>query len=556
MDFKIKKYQILLIVVWYLFTFWLWSTPYQGNKMPYGEYDAISHWMVGDNMAVNNQPLVYLPPYIALRYGSDNQYKPGTLWYHPPYHTNFAIVDIAAGERIIPTYIMNTLYATMFVLILFFIMYKFFGFWPGMASAVLATFSPRDWMVYLWGQWPERISYAFVPLILYVYYLYTESVLEKKEEKKYFILLSVLLGISMYLHPMGFFHTVAALGLFTIFLWIKEKQLPMKWKTVGIGMGIFIVMLAIFPYQTGSVFMQFFTKGSGAIETANQYDRLLYWFKQPAQDVGVNPSYFSFSLMHGFWTLPFLLIGIGFCLFLRKRKHLFFLAWLFSLYFVIHADVIGKGPFVHRSLSASAHIFIPLTIIGFYYLVKSLSKLVPKKIVSGAVVIIFLFFALSVNAKIPFEGAKKDNLVVPALVGSYDNIGRMNPDQFGAASWMLENLPKDTNVTDIGLINLNRARWIAGVAHHINDPYAPKTSYFPNRSNMGQYVMVDYSDLKRMTNQETLNVFLSWEKNTMANDKVLYNEHDIRIYEVNKAIKDRVNEDINETVKEEDKTEG
>jgi len=540
---KLQNYQLAVIVVWMLFTFWLWSTPYQENRMPYGEFDAISHWEVGDYMATTNKPILFLPDYISLRYGGDNAFKANTLWYHPPYHTNFAVLESVGGDRILPTYMMNTILSIAFVLILFFIMNDLFGFYAGIGTAILASFSPRDYMVYLWGQWPERISYAFVGLNLLIFYFYVNSYLEKREEKKYLLLLGIFLAVTMYLHPMGFFHSIAALGVFGILLLIKEKKLPFSFKTASFAAVIFLVLITIFPYQTGSVVVQLFTKGSesGTAAQANSpdYGRLFYWFKEPDRNVGVPSSYFSFSYMNGLWTLPFLIIGIIFCLMLRKRKHLMMLAWLISLYIVIHADVIGKGPFVHRSLSATAHIFIPLTVIGFYYLIMFSSKLKIKKFAMPTLVAIFLIFAIMFNAKTAVYGLKEGNtMVVSPLPLAYDGLARMNQAQYNAADWILKNVPPNENITDVGVLDLKRARWIAGVSQHINIPYAPETQFFPTRANMTNYVLVDYSDIKYVANQDTINYFLQWEAALMSKDQLAYNKDDIHIYKVNKAITD------------------
>lgn len=549
MAVKLKKYQVLIIVVWYLFTLWLWSSPYHENRMPYGEFDALSHWMTADYMNVNNKPIVELPPYIGLRYSTDNSFRPNSLWYHPPYNTNFAVLNGFAGDRVLPTYIFNTVLSTAFVLILFFIMNRLFGFWAGIGSAFLATFSARDYMVYLWGQWPERIGYGLIGLGLFVFYLYADSYLNEKEERKYMYLLAILLAITMYFHPLGFFKSLGALVIFSVFLFWKERKIPFSLKTVGIGAVILIVLLAIFPLQTGSVVKQLLPGikqegGASLAEEKYRFDRLAtLWFKEPDKNVGVPSSYFDFGLMHGWWTLPFLLIGVLFCLLLRERKHLMFLAWLLSIYFFIHLDFFGKGYFIHRSLSASAGIFIPLTLIGFYYLIQTSSqlKMKPMKYVGPVLIIIFVLFGVFVNAKIAMYGAKENGMYVTSpIIGAYSGLGRMNQEQYKAGEWMLENLPEDTNVTSVGLLDLKRARWIMGISHHINVPYAPKTENFPNRTEMYDYLMMDYSDLRKVVNQETLDVFLGWETQSRAFDELIYNEDNIRIYKVNKEVTDEV----------------
>ncbi|MBI2108283.1 hypothetical protein HYT54_04095 [Candidatus Woesearchaeota archaeon] len=76
----------------YLFAIYFWSQPYQDRRIPYGEYDAMSHFEVADYMSYNDKSIVGLPPYIDIRYGTDNKFRPHTLWYPPPFHTTLGII--------------------------------------------------------------------------------------------------------------------------------------------------------------------------------------------------------------------------------------------------------------------------------------------------------------------------------------------------------------------------------------------------------------------------------------------------------------------------------
>src|SRR3989338_1993015 len=144
-----KNVESIIIVILYFVTLYIWSLPYHENKMPYGEFDAISHWETGDYMAQTDLPITTLPPYIARRYWGDNVFKPGTLWYHPPYNTNFAVAEVFGGQRIIPAYLLNTILSSFIVLVLYFFMRKLFGFLPALLSSFLVMFSARDFFVYL-----------------------------------------------------------------------------------------------------------------------------------------------------------------------------------------------------------------------------------------------------------------------------------------------------------------------------------------------------------------------------------------------------------------------
>ena len=368
-----KGTEAIIIALIYLVGLYIWTLPIQKDKMPYGEFDAISHWELGDYMAQADLPIVTLPAYIDRRYGRDNAFKPHTLWYHPPYHTNFAVAQVLGGDRIVPIYLLNAMLSSFLVLALYFFMRKMFGFLPALLSSVLAAFSARDIFVFLWGQWPERISYYMIPLVLYAYYKYTDSYLSGQTKQIYIYLTGILLGITIFLHPMGFFYSSTVLVVYSLFLLARKRRIFFNWKHLTIATIFFILLLSLFPYQTGSVVVQFFGKKEGIDTSANDFSRLFSWFKKPNKDLGVPDFYFSFRQMHGLWTLPFLLLGIAFALWKRRDKDYVLLAWLIGLYIVLHMDVIGKGPFVHRTLSASSHIFIPFTVLGAVY-ISSLSS--------------------------------------------------------------------------------------------------------------------------------------------------------------------------------------
>ena len=108
---KISKHhlQALAFIALYLFAIYMWTLPFQDNNIPYGEWDAISHWELGDFIAQQDGTFVALPPFLDYSYGTDNRYKPHTLWYHPPFHTDFAIISAFSGDRMVPIYLTNTI---------------------------------------------------------------------------------------------------------------------------------------------------------------------------------------------------------------------------------------------------------------------------------------------------------------------------------------------------------------------------------------------------------------------------------------------------------------
>src|SRR3989338_3474867 len=363
---KIKKsyLEILAFLAVYLFAVYMWTLPFQDNKIPYGEFDAISHWEIADSFAQMDKTYVYLPPFIDYSYGTDNRFKPHTLWYHPPFHTDLAMISAFFNDRMVPIYLTNAIFASSILISVFFVIRKLFGFLPALLSEFMLAFSMRDIMPYLWGQWPERFGYAFVPLILYCFYKYYTTYSKEGSKPVYLYLTAAFFGMELMIHPLSFFHSLAGIFVLGIMLLIKTRKIPFNMKQIAVALLIFAVLFAIFPYQSGNV-IKSFTKESKKIPGPFTISRLFEWGPNPDYFKGSVPeSYFSFKDMHGLWTLPFLLIGLLILIIRRENRDIFLLAWLISLYLVLHRDAFGKWTFLHRSLSATAHIFIPITVIG------------------------------------------------------------------------------------------------------------------------------------------------------------------------------------------------
>ena len=518
-----RKYaETVIFVALYLTAIYLWTQPIQDNTMPYGEFDAISHIQVADYMSQSDKSLLYLPPYIDLRYWIDNAYRPHTLWYHPPFHTNFAVMQVLGAERIVPIYLTNAIFSTAIIISVYFVMRRLFGFLPAVLSALLIIFSPRDFMPFLWGQWPERLAYAFIPLILYCCYMYYIAYSDNKDKPIYIYLTALFLAINMLIHPLVFFHSIFGLVVLAIFLAIKEKKFPFNIKHISISVMIIIVMLAISPLQTGNVIIKFSKESSE--QTDSDFSRIFKWSFEPERFEGSVPaSYFSFKEMHGLWTMPFIVLGILFLAFRRERRDIFLLAWVVSLYLVLHRDFFGSMIFLHRSLSASAHIFAPLTVIGMLSL-SSIVKL-PRNYntyIKYALAIVFIFLAISINGKSAY----------PVLKNAYGGLSRMNSAQFEVSEWLMENTELDENATIIGPLIFKRSRWMAAISQR---PF----SYFPAISLdddlfvehlTKDYFIVDYSDFILLNNENAIAQLQTFESSVLANYTRLYNKNNIRVY--------------------------
>ncbi|MBU0980353.1 MAG: glycosyltransferase family 39 protein [Nanoarchaeota archaeon] len=477
---RVRTLEILILAIVYLGALWLWTLPFQENTLPYGEGDATSHFVVADTQSQTDKPITTLPYYIDVRYGWDNKFRMHTLWYHPPYHMNFALLQILGGHRFLPVFFFNAILCTSMLFTVYFLVRRLFGFMPAILSAILLIFSGRDYMVYLWGQWPERISYALIPLILYCYFIYTESILENKQKPRYLYVLAFLLGVNFYVHPVGLFHTIAAIGLYSVVLLIKERRLMFKWKHAGIAVFIFLVMAAMFPLQTASVGIA--TVKEKAFEgNFMNLGRLFEWYPDAEQFVGGVPvTYFSYAFNNGTWTIPFLLVGILALALRRKRKDWLMLTWLISFYVMTHLDVIGKGR-VHRSMAAEAHILYPLIAIGFTWLVSLIRLKRPlRTYLKVGASIAFIIVAIMINGKVAYSN----------LHNAYGGISRLTEPQLNVALWLKDNLGEFDKIEDFGTLTISKKRFI----QYIGNRHIIKSN-FKDDFDIPTHVMLDYSDL-------------------------------------------------------------
>ena len=169
MKLSIKKIEILSVVILYLAALYIWTLPIQKNRLPFGDVDASSHFAVGDYMVTHDKSIYKVPYYIFSRYGGQNY---GYLWYPPQYWTDTGIFQIIGEERVFPTFVMIAVFSSLIIISSYLLIRKLFGFWPAILSSFLLIFSTRDFMVYLWGQWPQAVSFAITPLVLYCFYHY------------------------------------------------------------------------------------------------------------------------------------------------------------------------------------------------------------------------------------------------------------------------------------------------------------------------------------------------------------------------------------------------
>ena len=562
MRIKRNYVQVSIFIAVYLFALYVWTLPFQDSKIPYGEWDAISHWELGDFIAQRDNTFVYLPGFLDYSYGTDNKFKYHTLWYHPPFHTDFAIISAFSRDRMVPIFLTNAVFATAILISVFFVINRLFGFLPAILSSFLLTFSMRDILPYLWGQWPERFAYAFIPLVLYSFYMYYTTYSKEKNKPIYLYIMSFLLAINAFIHPLVFFHSLAGIFVLAVALGIKLRKIPFNAKHIGVSLVILVVLFAMFPYQTGNVIVSF-TKSSTPEESKHPViSRLLQWAPNHKDFVGSVPrSYFSFEQMIGYWgflddgklqgvntdsgffkklsvnitnlLFIFLIIGITILFIRRENRDIFILAWLISLYLVLHRDLIGKFTFLHRSLSATAHIFFPIIAIGalsIFSLIKI--KKIYKTYLKYGLAVLIVAFTLIYN--FPAAHSTLDN--------AYDSpFLRLNPAQIEVSEWIKDNSDEDQNVSVIGPIPdlMQKVWWMASYSHRVSsyfEGFFTWPQYEENREEiiryhiLNDYVVFDYTDIALLSDRSVAERWLEFERQNFANHTLLYNKDNIRVY--------------------------
>src|SRR3989344_2816801 len=146
------------------------------------------------------------------------------------------------NDRMVPIYLTNAIFASSILISVFFVIRKLFGFLPALLSEFMLTFSMRDIWPYLWGQWPERFAYAFIPLILYCFYMYFTTYSKENSKPIYLYIMAILLAINMMIHPLAIFHSLLGIFVLGIFLIIKLRKIPFNLKHLSIALMLFLVL--------------------------------------------------------------------------------------------------------------------------------------------------------------------------------------------------------------------------------------------------------------------------------------------------------------------------
>lgn len=527
-----KLHELVTLIVLYFGCLYIWTLPIQKNHMPFGEPDGASFFGLGDWMAQYDKPIWILPHPYMWRYGdvAINPAWQGTLWYPPPYHTNLALIQIIGGERIVPIFLFFAITDSLTVITLFFLLRKLFDFWTAVLASFLLIFSMRDIISHIWGQWPTLLSFSFIPLILYLYYKYTNGYLNGNPKKSYNYIMPFLLASQYLLHPVGLFNAVIFAFIYTVLLIVRYKKLPFSIKDFMLISVIFILLIFVMsPYHFMNVFMRGVTPAYGELRFSN-----FFHFSPYVDDSGYPLFWWDFTKTIGpWWLVFFLFVGIIFLLIRRKDQDLLLLSWLLGLYLFLQFLLAYNNGRYTRNVIEIAHIFYPIMVIGVINLFSFFK--IPSNIKQYLKIgCIFLFIILIINstAKAGYD----------TLKNAYSNpLQRINIYQYEAAEWMQKNLNSDDDVYDVfsSLIyrDLNNIIWFQSIAQRqirgVKLPWQNNTSPGLEESIFNHdatHVLVDYSRLVIVNAQAEANKMLDWEKTYMQNETLIYNKNNIRIY--------------------------
>jgi len=229
----------------------------------------------------------------------------------------------------------------------------------------------------------------------------------------------------------------------------------------------------------------------------------------------------------------FLVLGIFVLLLRRDKRDIFMLAWLFSLYLILHRDVFGSTTFLHRSLSATAHIIMPLIVIGalsivsFIKMPRSYKTLTNYGVAALIVALVLIYNAPPVRS---------------TLEAAYDSpFSRLNTAQIEVSEWIKDNSHEQQNVSLVGPPSelIRKLGWMASYSHRrtlFYESFMTGDAYEKNREELLQghlqndLFVFDYSDIGLLGDRRLVDQWLLFEQQNFANRTLLYNKNNIRVY--------------------------
>lgn len=538
------------VAVLFLVSLFLWTLPFQQNKLPFGEGDSAWHFAIGDKISSSDKAEFRLPYYVGIwYYGFNRILGPFAPEYPPSSHVNYALVQLFGGERFVPVLIYRAFASFLGAFAVFFVISRLFGVLPGFLAGLGLSFSVREQMTYLFGQQPTLTALVITPVTTYAWYKFLSSFYDKEGASSgkgnvIYLFIAVALLLSQYmLHVQGFAASMVFIAVFTALMAIRFRKLPLSRANIP-----YLVISALAFLAVAAPFAAIYL---GAPENAPvfKFSRLFEWGISPDYLVGSYPPAFTaFSAEYPKFVLPFLFSGLvllAIRLFLVKSnvRELFLLSWLIGVYIILHMDVflLSNLARLARMLVLENYVFYSLIALSVAWLPSTVSSILKldRRIVSAAA---YSLAAVLVISLVMTSG----KAAYSSLKDAYPGIARVTPAESEFAEWLGANVPEKSYIYDpttriMGQWRYAKIRWMLAISQrHIG------TNDFGTISDTGHgyvdkdnvYFLFDYSDAALLASSpdyrqqaEALASQLQQVEVSMFNGaSPLYDTNNIRLY--------------------------
>ncbi|MBI2142407.1 glycosyltransferase family 39 protein [Candidatus Woesearchaeota archaeon] len=519
---------VILPVILFFAAFYVWTLPIQSSPLPFGEGDAAWHFGIGDFISSGDKTIDRLPSYIGFWYYLFNPViGPNALEYPPSNHINYALMQAFAGGRFVPVYIYKAIASFLGVFAVYFLVRKLYGSMAAFVAGFGMVFSQREIMTYLWGQQPTLISIVIVPAVLYAFYMYLTSLFDGRPKNVYMYMTALLIASQYLLHIQGVLVSAVVMAVFSAFMLVKHKRLPLK-RLSFVHVAICAAVLLVFVLP----FISIYLGPESDIAERGVFGRLFSWTIDSGLQEGAYPdAYFSFSSNYSWLLLPFIVAGVAFIMLRRQNQDLLMISWLIGVYIILHLDVLVGASIVRvaRMLVAEPQIMFSLAAVGAV----SLPGLIRVPGISRAYLKLGLS-AVAVIVVVSTIGAGSFAL----LSSSYQGISRISQEQLDAAVWISANTPDDAVIVNVGTISYPKMRFMHVLSQRVTSNKPSGFSFqgagiYPGVNLTPTHYVFDYSDIVKLGANEQAAQLYALEQ--QLNATKVYDRGNIKVYGVVRA---------------------
>ncbi len=550
-----KHLSIAAVTLLFLVSFYLWTLPFQQNRLPFGEGDSAWHFAIGDHISSSDKATFRLPFLVGVwYYGFNKILGPFAPEYPPSNHVDYALMQVFGGGRFIPVFIFRAIASFLGVFAVFFLVSRLFGLLPAFIAGLGLSFSLREQLAYLFGQQPTLIAIVITPITMYAWYRYLTSIYSSSEDSThhnggsgsgnvvYLYVTFALLASQYLLHLQGFVASAVIMAVFAAAMLVKFRKLPVSKS----GIRHFAVAALLFLLVAAPFAAIYLGAGDNA-KPSFKFSRLSEWEISPDYYKGSYPPAFSlFSAEYPKILWPFLFVGLA-LLFVRLSlvknnvKELFLLSWLIGTYIVLHLDVFTSTGLnrLARMLPLENYIFFTLIALGVVWLPQTIASFLKldSRIASVAK---YSLAAILIFALVMTSG----RAAYTTLSQAYGSIDRITPVQAAFASDYLAALPEraviyDPSLRVVGQWRYPKMRWMLAISQRHVGTYNSDTFAFPDYVNKSEiYFLFDYSDIALFASNPSSNQqAVAWasqlqqiETQWFNSTKPLYDRDNIRLY--------------------------